>query len=192
MVVPLPPPAGRRTRRTALAAVCALVLLLVVGAGGMTRLAAGGASGAEVGRCLEVDSLADARVGELAADADLDRAPCADRSAIFQVLTQTAGERRACPPGDYIAYAKGRDTLCLGYNVAAGDCFEESGSDPHFTDCAAAPRPSTIRVLRVVDGRSSAKACADLAGRAAPAVRALTYSVPLKTLCVTRLAAATG
>ena len=115
---------------------------------------------------------------------DAKSADCSD--AVYQVLTTAPGtshDGSACPRGDYFEHAGGPGTLCLGWNVAAGDCVEDDPDGPLLVACGATAQRPTFRVLQVVDDRATAKACEPLGAGAA----ALTYSVPAKTLCITHL-----
>lgn len=119
-------------------------------------------------------------------DRDARPTRCTAAAAVYQVLTTvrgTANTGTACPRGDYLEKDGGLGTLCLGYNVAAGDCVEDDPEGPLFVPCAQAVDRPTFRVLRVVEDRASATACKPFGEGAA----ALTYAVPAKTVCIAHL-----
>lgn len=119
--------------------------------------------------------------------ADKDAAPvgCSEPGAVYQVLATVPSDRGGCPQGDYVEHrgASGR-TLCLGYNVAAGDCVQDDPSGPALVACRSVVATPTFRVLRVVENRATSKACRSVPG---DAVVALRYSKPAKTLCIVHL-----
>ncbi len=114
-------------------------------------------------------------------DGDVQPTSCADPGAVYQVLTTVASGKAGCPDGDYFEERTGAGTLCLGYNVAAGDCVQDDPHGPTLIRCTTETRTPTIRVLKVVEDRATSKACRPLQGGA---VKALTYTVPAKTLCI--------
>jgi hypothetical protein len=119
-------------------------------------------------------------------DRDAQPARCTDAAGVYQVLTTvrgTANSGAACPRGDYLEKSGGLGTLCLGYNVAAGDCIEDDPEGPLFVPCSRAVDRPTFRVLSVIEDRANAKACQRFGEGAA----ALTYSVPAKTVCIAHL-----
>ncbi|GAA0620169.1 hypothetical protein GCM10009547_23400 [Sporichthya brevicatena] len=119
-------------------------------------------------------------------DGDKQSAECADPAAVYEVLA-TARSAPGCPTGDYFfaeAAGRGSDGLCLGYNVSVGDCVQDDPESPRRVPCAPEVLTPTFRVVQVVDGRATAKACRD--SDAGP-VAALTYSVPKRTLCLEHL-----
>lgn len=118
-------------------------------------------------------------------DRDARPVACADPAAVYQVLTSVAEKSEsACPRGDYVAKPGADGTLCLGYNVAAGDCVQDDPEGPSLVACAPQTERPTFQVLKIVDDRANAKACKPLAGNATVA---LTYAVPAKTLCIAHL-----
>jgi len=120
-------------------------------------------------------------------DRDAHPAACADAAAVYQVLKTVQGHaegRTSCPKGDYMEKAGGPGTLCLGYNVAAGDCVQDDPEGPSLVACAPAVQRPTFRVLKVVEDKATSKACRPISGDAA---LALTYTVPAKTLCIAHL-----
>jgi hypothetical protein len=122
---------------------------------------------------------------------DIEPASCADAEAVYQVLTTVQSGKAGCPDGDYFEERTGEGMLCLGYNVAAGDCVQDDPAGPTLVRCTSEAQIPTIRILKVVEDRATPKACRPIEGGA---VRALTYTVPAKTLCIVHqpLAAATG
>lgn len=114
-------------------------------------------------------------------DKEARAAACSDADAVYQVLTTVDGDQAGCPDGDYVEKSSGADLLCLGYNVAAGDCVQDDPTGPVLVRCTTDTRTPTIRILKVVEKRATAKACRGLRG---DAVLALTYSAPAKTLCI--------
>ena len=124
-------------------------------------------------------------------DGDLRPAACADQRAVYQVLTTVDSGKAGCPDGDYFEGRSGTDRLCLGFNVAAGDCVQDNPTGPVLVRCTTDTRTPTFRVLKVVQDRATPKVCRQLDGEAA---LALTYSMPRKTLCIVHqpLASATG
>lgn len=124
-------------------------------------------------------------------DKDARPAACADAIAVYQVLTTAEGENATCPAGDYVDHVDGGGLLCLGYNVAAGDCVQDDPEGPQRVPCPAEAHRPTIRILKIVENRATASACKQIEGRA---VVALTYSDPAQTLCIAHqpLAAATN
>lgn len=175
-------------RRVVLAVGATLTLLTVSGAAALGALSGDDAYSAEVGNCLRLASVAPGAgedgAGEVRRAADFARAPCSDARAVHQVLTHVAGRDAPCPVGDYISHAEGSRTLCLGYNVTAGDCFADSPTQPRLVPCTEAATEPTLRVLRVVDNRATPKVCRPTPGGD---VVALTYAVPARTLCITHL-----
>ncbi len=121
-------------------------------------------------------------------DRDANAASCSDPAAVFQVLTVVeAGD--PCPRGDYFEQADDAGTLCLGHNVEVGDCIQDDPEGPTRVPCAAEVRRPTIRVVEIVDGQATAKACPPVDGEG---VRGLTYSVPARTVCIVHLPLATA
>lgn len=120
---------------------------------------------------------------EAGACVDRDARPtaCGDVGAVYRVLTTAPGGSAGCPDGDYVEKRSGAGLLCLGYNVAAGDCVQDNPDGPVLVRCTTATQTPTIRILKVVEDKASAKACRQLDG---DAVRALTYSEPATTLCL--------
>ncbi|HUR06559.1 MAG TPA: hypothetical protein VM347_28710, partial [Nonomuraea sp.] len=57
---------------------------------------------------------------------DLAPIPCAEHEAVYQVLTTVQSGKSGCPSGDYFE----EGSLCLGYNVAAGDCIQDDPAGP--------------------------------------------------------------
>lgn len=108
-------------------------------------------------------------------------AACTDPAAVYQVLTTGVGGQGGCPDGDYVEKRSGAGLLCLGYNVAAGDCIQDDPTGPVLVRCTTDTQTPTIRILKVVEDRATAKACRSLDG---DAVLALTYSAPATTLCI--------
>ena len=156
-------PAQRRSFQ-AFGGVLTAAALLVVGSGQH------GAGAARAGSCTDKDATS---------------TPCADPAAVYQVLTTVPDRAAACPHGDYFAHAgSAGTTLCLGYNVAAGDCIQDDPAGPARVACRPEVFAPTFQVLEVVEDRATAEAC-----RSAPGERsvALTYSVPATTLCIVHL-----
>ncbi len=139
---------------------------------------------------LEQEAASSVRAGACV-DGDLRAASCTDERAVYEVLTTVDDARSACPQGDYFERRSGADLLCLGFNVAAGDCVQDDPAGPVLVRCTTETRTPTFRVLKVVEDRAASSACRELDG---DAVSALTYSVPGKTLCIVHqpLASATG
>lgn len=129
---------------------------------------------------LDDEAASSMRAG-MCVDADIEPAACADPAAVYQVLTTADSGSAGCPDGDYFAERAGGGLLCLGHNAAAGDCVQDDPEGPTLVPCRAETTIPTIRVLQVVDGQDTAKACRTIEG---DAVRALTYSVPARTMCL--------
>ena len=145
-------------------------------------LAAGGVlmAGALLVAGLDQDAASQVRAGACV-DKEGRSAACNDAAAVYKVLTTVEDEQSGCPDGDYVEKTTGASLLCLGYNVAAGDCVQDDPSGPLLVRCTTDSRTPTIRILKVVEDRATAKACRSLDGNA---VVALTYSAPEKTLCI--------
>ena len=129
---------------------------------------------------LDQDAVSQVRAGACV-DKEARPTACTDPGAVYQVLTATDGDRSGCPDGDYVEKRSGAGLLCLGYNVAAGDCVQDDPAGPMLVRCTAHAHAPTIRILKVVEDRATAKACNSLDREAVPA---LTYSAPPKTLCL--------
>lgn len=159
-------------------------LLAVAGAGAVAVVAVGLGSNVASNAASTAPPAPAASVGSCV-DGDKQSAPCEDPAAVYQVLA-TARSAMGCPTGDYfftdIRGAEGG--LCLGYNVAAGDCVQDDPESPRRVACAPEVLTPTFRVLQIVDGRATANACR---GSDAGPVAALTYAVPKRTLCLEHL-----
>lgn len=129
---------------------------------------------------LDQDAASQVRAGACV-DKEARPTACGDAAAVYQVLTTVDDARLGCPPGDYVEKRSGGGLLCLGYNVAAGDCVQDDPAGPMLVRCTTDTRTPTIRILKVVENRATAKACRSLDG---DAVVALTYSTPARTLCI--------
>lgn len=129
---------------------------------------------------LDQDAASQVRAGTCV-DKDARPAACYDAGAVYQVLTTVPSDVAGCPDGDYVEKQTGADLLCLGYNVAAGDCVQDNPDGPMLVRCTTDTQTPTIRVLKVVEDRASAKACRGLDG---DAVVALTYTEPATTVCI--------
>ncbi len=161
-------------------------LLAVAGAGAVAVVAVGLGSNVASNAASTAPA---ASVGSCV-DGDKQSAPCDDPAAVYEVLA-TAKSATGCPTGDYFFAdaARGSDSgseegLCLGYNVAVGDCVQDDPESPRRVACAPEVLTPTFRVLQVVDGRATANACR---GSDSGPVAALTYSVPKRTLCLEHL-----
>jgi hypothetical protein len=129
---------------------------------------------------LDEDAASQARAGACV-DKEAQPAACTDAAGVYQVLTTVDGDRSGCPDGDYVEKRSDAGLLCLGYNAAAGDCVQDDPTGPMLVRCTTDTQTPTIRILKVVEDKATAKACRSLDG---DAVLALTYSAPAKTLCI--------
>jgi hypothetical protein len=119
-------------------------------------------------------------------DADLDRVDCTEQAAIFKVGERIANDTGSCPAGDYLEYwERGGDggdfKLCLTYNLAKGECWEEADI-PVRVPCTAETGHNRYKIVKVVTGTADAAGCE---GAAKGRVGAMTYSKPAQTLCFT-------
>lgn len=183
---PLPEEKPRFSKRR----IIGIVVVLVVALGGTVGNALNrkAASHADAGDCIKINELKTAKAGSADQDADIDKVACTDPAAFFKVGVRLQDDTGSCPAGDYIEYYErggsgGDFKLCLTYNVAAGDCWEE-GEKPVRTACTAEPGKLRIKALKVVPGVSDPGRCD---GAAKTESVALTYSTPPQTICVTKV-----
>jgi hypothetical protein len=157
--------------------------LLVVGAGSSTSRAA-------VGDCFAITDVG----GSAGSNPDLSKVEartvdCARKDAVYRVALRLSNTTASCPTDSYTPYLEsgiGKDfKLCLGYNVATGECFEESEQLRSKITCTSSPGEGRIKVLKVVEGVAAESACDSLHRSD---VFAGVYPVPApRTVCFTAL-----
>jgi hypothetical protein len=105
---------------------------------------------------------------------------CGDPAAAYQVGVRLDG-LADCPAQIYTVRRDAEGfTLCLMYNVRAGQCFLESPAQTGSFDCAEGPRAGAIKILKRVDGTVDQAQCESVAE---PGVLAALIPQPKTTFC---------
>jgi hypothetical protein len=136
-----------------------------VGGGLLAFLGRNDPSLAAVGDCMKISKVGTraAATDELTTGTQASQASCSDPLALYKIALKKSGTTGKCAGGDYTPFVQtglGDDfTLCLGYNVATGDCFEESDTARKKIPCGTAPAEGRFKVVKKVDGVAAASAC---------------------------------
>jgi hypothetical protein len=181
---PLPPTPRRISKRRIVAVGVILFLALGGTVGNMLNRKA--ASHAQVGDCMQLNKLGELKAGATDQDADLDRVDCTEPGAMFKVGDRIADDTGRCPAGDYLEYwERGGDggdfKLCLTYNLAMGECWEEA-EVPVRVPCTVEAGHARFKVVKVLPGVSDPDGCT---GAAKGRIGTMSYSRPPQTLCFT-------
>lgn len=184
---PAPDPGPRFNKRRLIG--IAVVLVLALGGTIGNALNRAAASHANAGDCIKLNELGGLKDGAADQDADVDKVDCADPAAFYMVGTRLEDDKASCPAGDYIEYfERGGDggdfKLCLTYNVALGDCWEESDK-PLRVPCTAAPGRDRFKAVKILPGVFDLAKCEGTAGK--EEVGALGYCTPAQTICITKV-----
>ena len=146
-------------------------ILLLIGQGViLVGLGNSTATGAQVGDCFAITDVRGAPSASSGLSrVQAERADCSRADAIYRVAERLSDVSGACPTDSYTPFVWkgiGQDfKLCLGYNVAAGDCFEESAQLRSKIACSTRPGEGRIQVLKVVTGVADESACDSLERR---------------------------
>jgi hypothetical protein len=133
-----------------------------------------GASTAEPGDCIKVNSVTDK-------SASIDKIDCADKVAVFKVAKKLPSDKDQCPAEVYPKYMQngrgGTFALCLMLNAKEGDCFANPNEPAKVAkvDCVGA----ALKVVKVVTGKADETACDAKSN-------AVVYPEPPATFCITQ------
>jgi hypothetical protein len=134
-----------------------LVLVVVVATVLVTRMDSS-AGPLKAGDCLAVVQVETAP-GVPPGTGPVRRVGCGDPGAAYEIGVRLDG-LADCPAQIYTARRDAAGfTLCLMYNVKAGQCFLESPAQTGSFDCAEGPRAGAIKILRRFDGVLDASRC---------------------------------
>jgi len=166
------------------------LVLVVGGIGALAFLGRNNPALAEVGDCFAITNVGAKRaVTDELSRVDAQKASCSDPKAIYRVAQKLSNTHAACPTDAYNPYVQsgiGRDfKLCLGYNVATGECLEESNDLRSKIPCTSSPADGRLKVLQVVKGVARESACDSFKRRD---IFAAVYPVPEPhTICFAAL-----
>jgi hypothetical protein len=171
---PAPPgqPVKKSSKKKVWLIIGIVVVALIVGGVLVSVLNKNGASKAEAGDCIKVNSATEK-------SADVEKIDCNDRIAVFKVAKKLGNDTDQCPTPDYEKYTQsggGSDfALCLMLNAKDGDCFAklEDPAKRSRVDCANAE----FKVVKVSNGKADEGECD---AQSAP----LVYPEPPTTFCL--------
>ncbi|MGQ0467404.1 MAG: LppU/SCO3897 family protein [Sporichthyaceae bacterium] len=170
---PPPPPAKRSVQRYPVLIVLTATSLLVAASLAATTArnkAVTDASGpAEIGDCVGAFQAGFlGPTGDQITKAPAERVDCTEPGAAYRIALTEDSAYAACPSPSYRVRRVGvgspaEQTLCLTYNVRAEECFLQAPiNEAGPYDCDLGPRPSAIRILRVVEGVEDPMRCRGL------------------------------